>query len=213
MANLKLVNIKCLESDPQEVLVWDEQSQECVVKRDGDYPDWESEMACSEGFDSGTKLIEMAGNTKLILEYENATWPKDKTKDYWELRAKGEFPYKKNANGELENVIPVEDIVDCSETLRGYAVDGHEIFSVKRGEMWDYNIQDFGITFNNDNFVLCVSNGIYNALKTQTTTYGYNGEILSRTRRTIDAQSLISQELKQASCQSCAQLDSQEKGM
>ena len=156
----------------------------------------QQDFICRQEYLSGTKLLEIDNETKLIIEYEDAFWPKEVESIYAPISEEGEFPYKKS-NGTLVNIVSIEDIVKYAKKINVYSTDGRKIFSVSRGTPWEYLVLNFDIKFNNDNFVLVKSHSSYDSIKLDKIVYSYSGKVINNKHREFNAKELIKNEIAQ----------------
>ena len=155
-------------------------------------------IMCENGPGNGIKLLEIDGEVKLIIKYENAACSDEDLDLYFEDK----FPYQ-SINGELVNVFPIEDIVELAEKIRIYTTNGKEITHLTRGEYfeegeYDFDIKgeyDFDIKFNKDNFVVVFGTSIFDSIRLTKYVYSYNGKLLSQTEKELDIESLVKNEI------------------
>lgn len=196
MAKLVLIQDEQRDIYREPIYVYDTEQNKKVTIAENKGLHLQQDFICRQEYLSGTKLLEIDNETKLIIEYEDAFWPKEVESIYAPLFKECEFPYKKS-NGTLVNIVSIKDIVKYAKKINVYSTDGRKIFSVSRGTPWEYLVLNFDIKFNNDNFVLVKSHSSYDSIKLDKIVYSYSGKILDKKNKEINAKDLIKKEIDQ----------------
>ena len=196
MAKLKLIQDEQTDIYSEPIYIYDIELGKNVNIAENQGLHLQQDFVCRNEVLAGTKLLEINNDTKLIIEYEDAFWPDEKATIYGQLKGEFEFPYKK-INGTLVNIVPIEDIVKYAKTINVYSTNGAKIFSMSRGEVWEYRVLNFDMKFNDDNFVLVVSRSLYDSIELDKIVYSYSGKILDKKHKEINAKDLIKKEINQ----------------
>ena len=196
MAKLKLIQDEQTDIYSEPIYIYDIELGKNVNIAENQGLHLQQDFVCRNEVLAGTKLLEINNDTKLIIEYEDAFWPDEKAAIYGQLKGEFEFPYKK-INGTLVNIVPIEDIVKYAKTINVYSTNGAKIFSITRGEVWEYRVLNFDMKFNDDNFVLVVSRSLYDSIELDKIVYSYSGKILDKKHKEINAKDLIKKEINQ----------------
>lgn len=193
MAKLKFIQEEQKEEIDYNNLfyVYDTEAKKNVTIKCEDYPELKKEISCLKDMCSGIQFLKQNDDVKLIVEYKDLSLPNDKLKDYWYDFT---FPFKRE-NGEVVNVLSVNDIIKYSQNVTFYTTTGKKIYSLTRGEIWRYRCRDFDVKFNADNFVIAVSDTLYNAIEIEKMAYSYSGKLLSKASKKLAVKDLMKDEI------------------
>ncbi len=187
MSKLKFIQNEQTDLYPEPIYIYNSELKKIVTKTEHQG----IEFICRDELYSGTQILEINGDTKLIIEYKDATWPNEKLDAYC-----SGSPYKK-VNGSLINLLPIEDIINYSKEITVYTASGKKILNISRGELWEYHVRDFNIKFNENVFILGIFNSIYNVVELEKIVYNYNGKTLDKKYKKINSKEFLKETINQ----------------
>ena len=190
MSELKLVKVKGCN----EIEVHDTELGEDFMIEENDFGIIKRSLCCDIDTLSGIKLLEIDGEVKLVIKYKDVKWPTEKIEKYIDLFHKKKFPYT-YINGELVNVLPIEDIVEYAGDIHIYTTNGKEITHLTKGAYFEDGVCDFDIKFKKDNFVVVFGTNFYDSITLTKYVYSYNGKLLSQIEKKVDIESLVKNEI------------------